>query len=443
MATRITTEASRSPTAQTADRPLRIGLLSYRSHPNCGGQGVYVRHLSQALHALGHSVEVISGQPYPELVNGLKLHRLPSLDLYNPQNLFRKPALNELRDPINLLEWLDVSTMGFPEPFTFGARAVKFLRPMMHRFDVLHDNQSLSYGIRTLARQIPTVATIHHAMTVDRNLAVRSERMIWNKFKQLRWYSFIAMQKRVAPSLSRIITVSRFAREDIARAFNIGREKFTIAANGIDSRRFHPLPGIERRRCRLIVTSSADTPLKGLKYLLQAMAALIPKWPELHLVVVGTPKKESTIPALIRSLGLGRHVEFTGAISQEQFVRHYAKARAAVVPSLYEGFGLPAGEAMACGVPVISTTGGALPEVVGDAGLLVPPGDAAALASAIDNICRDDSLAAALGSAGRERVLKHFTWKRAAQVCVEVYRRTIAEFHPAGPGHLPSNHCRS
>lgn len=428
MATRITTQTNRSSTAETADRPLRIGLLSYRSHPNCGGQGVYVRHLAQALHDLGHTVEVISGPPYPELINGLKLHRLPSLDLYNPENLFRTPALNELRDPINLLEWLDVSTMGFPEPFTFGLRAVRYLRPMMQRFDVLHDNQSLSYGIRTLARYIPTVATIHHAMTVDRDLAVRSERLIWNKFKQLRWYSFIAMQKRVASSLSRIITVSRFARDDIAKAFNIARDRFTIAANGIDNRRFHPLPEIERRRCRLIVTSSADTPLKGLKYLLQAVAVLIPKRPELHVVVVGYPKKESAIPSMIRALGLGRHVEFTGAISQAEFVRQYAQAWAAVVPSLYEGFGLPAGEAMACGVPVISTTGGALPEVVGDTGLLVPPGNAQALASAIDRICDDGQLAASLGEAGRARVLKHFSWKRAAQLCVGAYRRTIEEF---------------
>lgn len=428
MATRITTQTNRSSTSKPADRPLRIGLLSYRSHPNCGGQGVYVRHLSQALHDLGHTVEVISGPPYPELVNGLKLHRLPSLDLYNPENLFRTPTLSELRDPINLLEWLDVSTMGFPEPFTFGLRAVRFLRPMMHRFDVLHDNQSLSYGIRTLARHIPTVATIHHAMTVDRDLAVRSERLIWNKFKQLRWYSFVAMQKRVAPSLSRIITVSRFARNDIARDFDIARNKFTIVANGVDSRRFHPLPEIKRRRCRLIVTSSADTPLKGLKYLLQAAAALIPKRPELQVVVVGSPKKESTIPSLIRALGLGRHVVFTGAITQDEFVRQYAQAWAAVVPSLYEGFGLPAGEAMACGVPVISTTGGALPEVVGDTGLLVPPGDTRALASAIDRICDDDQLAASLGAAGRMRVLKHFSWKRAAQLCVGAYRRTIEEF---------------
>ena len=411
-----------------SDRPLRIGLLSYRSHPHCGGQGVYVRNLAQALHDLGHIVEIISGPPYPQMVNGLKLHRLPSLDLYNPEHLFRTPSLKELRDPINLIEWLDVSTMGFPEPYTFGLRAVRFLRQNGHRYDILHDNQSLSYGIRTLARHFPTVATIHHAMTVDRDLAVRSERFIWKKIKQLRWYSFIQMQKRVAPCLARFITVSKFARNDICGAFNLDRHRFTIAANGIDALQFHPMPGIERRRYRLIVTNSADTPLKGLKYLLRAVALLISVLPELHVVVVGAPKKNSAIPALIRTLGLGRHVRFTGAISQGEYIRQYAQAWAAVVPSLYEGFGLPAGEAMACGVPVISTTGGALPEVVGDAGLSVPPGNSRALAAAISKICSNDQLAVYLGKTGRMRVLNNFTWEKSAQKSVGAYHQAIAEF---------------
>ena len=150
------------------DRPLRIGLLSYRSHPHCGGQGVYIRNLSHALCQLGHDVEVISGPPYPELDNGARLQRLPSLDLYNPDDLFRTPSVRELSDPVNFLEWCSVSTMGFPEPMTFGMRAKRFIQTHRHRYDILHDNQSLSYGIGALARHIPTVATIHHAITVDR-----------------------------------------------------------------------------------------------------------------------------------------------------------------------------------------------------------------------------------------------------------------------------------
>lgn len=410
------------------NRPLRIALLSYRSHPHCGGQGVYVRNLSHALSKLGHQVEVISGPPYPELDNGARLHRLPSLDLYNPDDLFRTPSPKELIDPVNLLEWFGVSTMGFPEPLTFGIRARRFVEACSNRFDILHDNQSLSYGIGALARHTPTVATIHHAITVDRRLAIQGERSVFKKLKQIRWYSFIRMQKRVAPTLKRLITVSRCARQDLVKEFNLSTSKFKVVPNGIDIDRFYPLKDFERRPFQIITTTSADTPLKGLQYLLRAMADLIPKWPKIHLVVVGQAQKNSSILKLIRDLGIGRHVRFTGAISHEEFVRHYASAWVAVVPSLYEGFGLPAGEAMACGVPVISTTGGALPEVVGDAGLLVPPADHSALAKAIASVCADSNLAQTLGRAGYDRVMTHFTWTAAAQKTVAVYRQVINDY---------------
>lgn len=409
------------------DRPLRIGLLSYRGNPHCGGQGVYVRHLSHALTRLGHTVDVISGPPYPVLDNGLRLHRLPSLDLYNPEALFRTPSLRELSNPINMLEWIGISTMGFSEPLTFGLRAYQMLRSR-RAYDILHDNQCLSYGIWALARHIPVAATIHHPITVDRDLAISAEKRWWKKAKHMRWYSFIGMQKRVARTLRRIITVSTHARDDISREFRIPSERFSIVPNGIDTALFHPLPGVVREPYRLIATNSADIALKGLHVLLRAMAALVHDRPRLHLVVVGMPKKKSSIFSLIRELGLGERVHFTGRIDQDAFVRHYARAWAAVVPSLYEGFGLPAGEAMACGVPVISTTGGALPEVVGDAGLLVPPGDHAALAKAIAMMCDDPQLAGKLGQAGYERVMAHFTWQAAALRTVAAYRRTIDDY---------------
>ncbi|MFZ1986134.1 MAG: glycosyltransferase family 4 protein [Desulfatitalea sp.] len=409
------------------DRPLRIGLLSYRGNPHCGGQGVYVRHLSHALCQLGHQVDVLSGPPYPVLDNGARLHRLPSLDLYNPEALFRTPTVRELCNPINMLEWIGVSTMGFSEPLTFGLRAYQQLKSR-NGYDIVHDNQSLSYGVWAIAQRIPTVATIHHPITVDRDLAVRAETVLWKKFKHLRWYSFIGMQKRVAPTLRRIITVSDQAREDISREFQIPAHRFSVVPNGIDTQLFHPLPGVEREPYRLIATNSSDIALKGLHILLRAVADLLPTHPQLRLVVVGMPKKKSPILALIRELGIGARVRFTGRIEQDAYLRQYARAWAAVVPSLYEGFGLPAGEAMACGVPVISTTGGALPEVVGDAGLLVPPGDHQALARVIAEVCANPQRAMALGRAGYERVMTHFTWRAAAQKTVSAYQRTIDDY---------------
>lgn len=412
--------------ATPLDRPLNICMLSYRSNPHCGGQGVYVKNLSQAIHKLGHHVEVVSGPPLPALNNGVRLTPLPSLDLYNPDDLFRVPSLRELSDPVNLVEWLGVSSMGFPEPFTFGLRAFGFLKNRFDRYDVIHDNQSLSYGVAAIGRRAPTVATIHHPITVDRDIAIRSVRSPLKKLKHRRWYSFIGMQKRVARRMSTIITVSDCTRRDISREFRIPEDRFRIVPNGIDTDLFHPLPHIAREPGRIIVTNSADTPLKGLFYLLHALATLIPRR-DIRLVVVGTPKKNGGVVRLIRRLGIGTHVRFTGRISHQAFVREYARASMAVVPSVYEGFGLPAGEAMACGVPVISTTGGALPEVVGDAGILVPPADPDALAAAIAALMDDPDRAARLGRAGYERVQRHFTWRRAAERTVAAYRDAIRD----------------
>ena len=405
---------------------LSICLLSYRSHPYCGGQGVYVNHLSKALKALGHQVDVVSGPPAPQLDEKVNLFQLPGLDLYNPSDPFRMPSLKELSDPVNLIEWLGVSTMGFPEPFTFGIRAYRFLKKRTHKYDIVHDNQSISYGIRSINRFVPTIATIHHPITVDRDLAVKAVSSFWAKIKQLRWYSFIGMQKRVARTLSRIITVSKSSMNDISRDFNIPQQRFKVIPNGIDTDLFHPIPEIKREKNRIIVTSSAETPLKGLHYLLKAVAEISTNR-KIKLVVVGTLKKNGDIEKLLTKLGINECVTFTGHIENDAFVQHYAKAFLAIVPSVYEGFGFPAGEAMACGLPVISTTGGALPEVVGNAGILVPPANPKALVKAILTLMDHPEQAKQMGRAGFNRVRDRFTWKRAAEMTVEAYRETIRD----------------
>lgn len=406
------------------NRPLKICLLSYRSNPHCGGQGVYLKNLSRALKDLGHQVEVISGPPDPQLDDDIPLTQLTGLDLYNPADPFRVPKLTELIDPINLIEWLGVSTMGFPEPFTFGLRAYRHLRARLQAIDIVHDNQSLSYGLWAINKKVPTIATIHHPITVDRKIAIQAESAPLKKMKQWRWHSFIGMQKRVSRSLATIITVSRSARDDISRDFNIRPGQFRIVPNGINTELFYPIPEIERSKNRIIVTNSADTPLKGLFFLFQAVAELV-QTRKVEVTVIGIPKENGRIVKLIRQLGIGHLIHFTGRIDNGEFVRQYARATVAVVPSVYEGFGLPVGEAMACGVPVISTTGGALPEVVGDAGILVPPADHQALARAIGEILDNPQRAGDLGLAGYQRVQKHFTWSKAAENTVAAYREVI------------------
>ncbi len=407
-----------------SDVPLRICILTYRGNPSSGGQGVYVRRISRALKDLGHSVEVASGPPYPLLDDDIVLHKLPSLDLYNPDDLFRTPKVSELKSPVNLLEWLLLSSGGFPEPFTFSLRAYSFLKQNKDRYDVIHDNQCLAYGMLGIKKLLPLVTTIHHPITKDRDIEVSAQPNMLRKVQKWRWYSFLGMQKRVARNLGHLITVSEASKKDISSDFKVDAINFNVVPNGINTEIFYPIPGNLRPANRLIVTNSADTPLKGLKYLLHAVDR-IRKKRDIHLTVIGKPKPGGAIEQLVKDLNLKDVVTFTGRIEEEEFAGYYANSTIAVVPSIYEGFGLPAGEAMACAVPVISTTGGALPEVVGDAGVLVPPADDSALEKAIITLLDNPGMCHKLAKAGYERVIRNFTWENTALATANVYKEAI------------------
>jgi glycosyltransferase involved in cell wall biosynthesis len=421
---------------------LRVCLLTYRGNPRSGGQGIYVRLLSQALTELGHQVDVWSGQPYPELLPNVGLVRVPSLDLWNEAALFRRPRLRELRDPINLSEYARTLLGSFPEPLTFTHRvARRFNRGKAPHYDVVHDNQSLGPGLLALRTRVPVVATIHHPVTVDRKIALRAARGPLKRYGLRRWYSFLPAQVRVSRSLDRVLTVSEASARDLEREYGIPSRRMRVVGNGIDVDVFRPRPEIARRDDLLLTTLSADSPLKGFVYLLEALAELRRRRPTLELVVVGQLGERSPSARAVQRFGLQRAVHFTGRIPADEIARLYAQATLAVVPSLYEGFGFPAGEAMACGVPVVSTRAGALPEVVGadgEAGVLVAPRDAAALATAIEGLLATPERRRAMGEAGRRRVHALFTWRRAAERTVESYREVIAERAHARVAPQPS-----
>lgn len=424
-----------------ANRPLRICFLTYRGNPQCGGQGIYTRHLTGALAALGHEVEVWSGPPYPELHSGVGLHAIPSLDLWNEEALFRRPTFSEFRDPIHRSEWLRTITGQFPEPHTFSRRVVRdYLRHAAGRgFDVVHDNQCLGDGLLRLRREVPVVATIHHPITVDRDIALAAARTRTKRWGLRRWYSFLDKQIDVAPRLDGILTVSEAAAEGIERDFRIPRHRMHIVPNGVDLDVFRPLPEIERKTNRLIATISAtNAPLKGFVHLLEALARVRKVMPDVTLTVIGR-EGDRTATRRIRELGLEGAVRITGRVTTDEMVALYAESTIAIVPSLYEGFGLPAIEAMACCVPVISTDAGALPEVVGrdgHAGVLVQAGCSESLAKPILELLRSPERRVALAEAGRTRATTLFTWKRAAELCVDVYREAIDRRRPPDDGSL-------
>jgi glycosyltransferase involved in cell wall biosynthesis len=421
--------AGRAP-QHRVDRPLRIAILLYRGNPRCGGQGVYTRYISRALTRLGHTVEVFSGPPYPQLDPGVRLTRVPSLDLYRTDDPFRVPRLWEFRDGIDVAEFALMCTAGFPEPLTYSLRVVRELRPRLAEFDVIHDNQCLGYGLLQLLREtVPVVATIHHPITVDRRLDLAAATGVKRRVSLLRWYGFTRMQRRVARRMPRVLTVSESSRRDLVAELDIDDSRLHIVPLGVDEERFRPLPETARVRGRILTTASADVPLKGLVHLIDALPEIRRRHPDAHLVVVGRAKENGAVEAAIRRLSLGDSVRFEHGISDERLNELYAQAEVAVVPSLYEGFSLPAVESMAAGCALVASDAGALPEVVGrdaTAALLATPGQPASLSAAIDAILGDPELRDRLGGGGRERALRMFSWSACAAATVEHYRDAMA-----------------
>ena len=407
-------------------RNLRICLLGYRSNPYSGGQGIYIRYLSKALVESGHEVDVISGPPYPQLDPRVTLIKLPSLNLFESKNHVTALRPRHLLSYTDFFEWFSMLTGGFPEPYTFGRRLLRYFSTHKPDYDIVHDNQSLCYGTLQLQQQsIPLITTIHHPITSDLEIALDNSDSWKSRLLIRRWHSFIRMQKKVVSKLHHIVTVSEVSRNDIAVAFGIAAENLHVVHNGIDTEEFRPLPDVARIPLRIMATASSDQPLKGLQYLLRAIAMLAPKYPGIHLLVLGRLKKGGETEKLVRQLRISNHLTFVSGISTEKLVNLYAQASMVVVPSLYEGFGLPAGEAMACGVPVISTNGGALPEVVGDGGIIVPVRDFEAIAEAIEGLINDPGRRAALATKGRRRILDLFSWQVAALHMVALYERIL------------------
>lgn len=408
-------------------RPLKVALLGYRSNPYSGGQGIYLHYLSRALLEAGHEVDVISGPPYPNLVPGVRLIELPSLDLYAVENHVTALRPRHLTSLTDTFEYMSMLTGGFPEPYTFGRRLVKYFDAVRPDYDIIHDNQSLCYGTLELQRRgYPLITTIHHPITSDRELALASATTFKARLLIRRWHAFIHMQRKVVSRLQHVVTVSEVSAHDVARAFGLDQSALHVIHNGIDTGTFAPRPDVARVPFRVMATASADQPLKGLKYLLSAIAELKQQWPEIHLVVIGKLKADGETNRLIDELGIRERLTFVSGVETEEIVRRYAEATVVVVPSIYEGFGFPAGEAMACGVPVISTDGGALPEVVGDAGVTVPVRDASAIAQALSRLFESGEERQRLAAAGRHRIEERFSWQVAAERMEALYRDVIA-----------------
>jgi glycosyltransferase involved in cell wall biosynthesis len=402
----------------------RIAFMIYRGNPRCGGQGVYTRHLTRELVRLGHSVEVFSGPPWPELDEGVGFTAVRGLDLYRDPDPFRIPARSEFTSFADLAEFAVMMTGGFGEPLAYSMRIKKRLKKRRADFDIIHDNQCMGPGIFSLYRDgWPLLETLHHPITVDRSIALDHAETPWKRYTTRRWFGFLRMQVRVVKQLPAVLTVSHNSKTDINAQMQVPLERLTVVPVGVDHTVFRPYDDVVKKKGRLMVTSSSDVPMKGLVPLLEAIAKLRAER-DIDLVVIGKPKAKGRVANAMERLGLTDIVTTISGVSDEELARLYGEAEVAIVPSLYEGFSLPAIEAMSCAVPVVATTGGALPEVVGvsgETGLLVEPNNPDALVGAIRQLLDDAELRARLGANGRERVMHRFTWEVTARGTAACY----------------------
>jgi glycosyltransferase involved in cell wall biosynthesis len=408
---------------------VKIAMLSYRSKPHCGGQGIYVRHLSRELTNLGHQVEVFSGQPYPELDEGVALTKVPSLDLYREPDPFRVPKLREFRDLIDVEEFATMCVAGFPEPKTFSKRVSRILKERAGEFDIAHDNQVLGTGMLDIEGYgLPLITTLHHPITFDRRIDLSQTRNPWRKLTLRRWYGFLRMQGRVARKARRIMTPSEASKRDIGRDFGVDTSKVEVILLGVDDL-FVP-PTEPRVPGRIMAMASADAPMKGIATLLEAFAKLRTER-DVQLILVTKPQAGGRTEKLIEKLAIGDSVRFAHGLSDADLVKLMGSAEVACVPSLYEGFSLPTAELMACATPLVVSRAGAIPEVVGPDGEcadLVTPGDVGELKTALEEMLDDPERRARMGAAGRRRVEELFSWRAVAVKVASAYEAVIEEY---------------
>ncbi len=410
---------------------LKIALLSYRSAPFSGGQGIFVKELSNALSKRGHKIDIISGPPMPILDSGIKLIKLEGLNLFETfsfRDRFLKLWNKKNKDILDYYDFFKTLIGGFPEMYSFGERAKKYLSQKKD-YDIIIDNQSLSSGILEIQKYYPFVEIIHHPVTKDFKYDLIYSNGYIQRFFKKRWYSFLKMNKKVAPKLKKVITPSFNSKKDIALDFNIDPNRIDVIPNGLDLTVFKKDNEIERERFKIVTVASADIPLKGLDTTLKAISLILDRYPNIKLSVVGNPRENGHTERLIRQLNITNHVSFRTNLSKEEVAYEYQSSSLAVVSSLYEGFGFPAAEAMACGTPIISSNSSALPEIVQDFGQLYEPGNSDALKDCIENFYLNRSAFNDLAKKGSLYANETFNWEKIALDYEERFIETIEKFN--------------
>ena len=411
------------------NQKLNIAISSYRSAPFGGGQGIFIYELSKALQSLGHNVDIISGPPYPNLEPEINLIRSPGLNLFSTFVFKERLTIFINKKNKSIDDWYEFFSAllgGFPEIKTFGNRLSNLLRDLS--YDILIDNQSLSFGVLQVQKKIPVIEIVHHPITKDYEYDIQFSKGIIQKISKWRWFSFLKMQKKVAPLMKVISTPSTNSKNDIVGDFHVLKKKIFVIPNGIDHVNFSPKENIIRNPRQLITTASADVPLKGLDFTLKAIYSLKNDFPDIRLVVIGASRPGGHTERLIQKLNLEANIVYKTNLTKEEIAFEYAYSNIAIVSSLYEGFGFPVGEAMACSIPLIATNVASIPEITSSFAELIPEKDSKSIEHAIRKIFLNPSKYQIRADAGRMHIIENFDWQKIAKQYENLIYQTIEQF---------------
>jgi len=415
-------------------RKLRIAFVAYRGNMTSGGQGIYLWYLAREMARMGHEVHVLVGPPYPDDMPWATVETFPNqqfwakwvLEQYD--EIVPKDDPTQVLSPLNFYE-LAASRIGFlPEPFAFSVRAFRRVADLVRagqRFDLVHDVQCLGYGLLGLkAMGVPVVSTVHHPLTVDRRASFVRDETFKDAVGTMKFYP-IGMQAFVARRLDTVFTSSEVSGRQIVQDFGVRPDRLRNVRNGLDVDHFSPDPKVAKSESSLLCVGRSTDPNKGIRTLIHALSKL-PHHVTLTLVDDDSP--DNQVRDWAREVGVLERLRLTGRVESDDLVRLYREAAVVVVPSRYEGFGLPAVEAMACGTPVIATRAGALTEVMQltEGGLLAERDDPDSIATGVRTLLESPETRAMMAKRGRERVVESLSWPRVAAVTEEVYQDVVA-----------------
>ena len=404
---------------------LKIALLSYRSDPFSGGQGIYIKNISEALHNRGHEITIFSGNPLPEVNKAIKVVRIETPGFFETfDSLERLKIFTSLeKNRLNFMDFFETFTGTFTEPVFFGERLVKnkYFQETVDEFDIFHDNQSISSYPETVLKKL--VTTLHHPIHVDKEIDLASEKSFLSRLSIKRWYSFLNFQKKNLKAVKKVISPSLSSKNDICHYFDYPSKNISVIWNGInlDDCKFHQR---ESFNANFVTIISADVPMKNLKTVLKALYLLKQDGLNAKLTIVGDLREDNK--KLIDRLGLTNEITYKSKLPRKQLIQSLNNADIGIAPSKYEGFGFPLVEMIATGLPVIVSDKASLPELAGNAGLIFNSSDSNDLKEKMKELIENAALRNKVAENSKLRRDDFFGWDEYAKKLEDLYKEIIS-----------------